>query len=51
MTTGQNLYIKLVKRPVGFMGALVALVLLSPLFLATMLLLKVANGRYYLALC
>lgn len=43
MTTGQNLYIKLVKRPVGFLGALGALVLLSPLFLGTMVVLFFAN--------
>lgn len=43
MTTRQKLYIHLVKRPVGFLGALVALVLLSPLFVATMVLLYFAN--------
>jgi len=43
MTNSQKAYITLVKRPVGFLGALLALILLSPLFLATMLLLKVAN--------
>lgn len=31
------------KRPIGFLGALVALILLSPLFLCTMLLLAIAN--------
>ena len=44
-TTSQKLYMSLVKRPVGFLGALVALVLLSPVFLATMVLLYFANKR------
>lgn len=43
MTTSQKLYITLIKRPVGFIGALVALIILSPLFLCTILLLAVAN--------
>ena len=43
MTKQQKLYIRLVKRPVGFLGALVALMLLSPVFLATMVLLFFAN--------
>ena len=43
MTTSQKLYIRLVKRPIGFLGALVALILLSPLFVATMVLLLFAN--------
>lgn len=43
MTTSQKLYITLIKRPLGFLGALVALILLSPLFLATMVLLKICN--------
>ena len=42
-TTSQKLYMCLVKRPVGFMGALVALILLSPVFLATIVLLFFAN--------
>ena len=42
-TTSQKLYILLVKRPIGFLGALVALILLSPIFLATILLLFFAN--------
>ena len=33
----------LVKRPIGFLGALVALILLSPMFLATIVLLFFAN--------
>ena len=43
MTTKQKLYIRLVKRPIGFLGALVALILLSPLFIGTMVLLFFAN--------
>lgn len=42
-TTSQKLYISLVKRPIGFLGALVALVLLSPVLLATIVLLFFAN--------
>jgi len=43
MTGTQKIYISLVKRPVGFLGALVALAVLSPLFLGTMVLLRFAN--------
>lgn len=43
LTTKQKLYINLVKRPIGFLGALVALTLLSPLFIATIILLSFAN--------
>ena len=43
LTTKQKLYIYLVKRPIGFLGALVALTLLSPLFIATIILLFFAN--------
>lgn len=43
MTTQQKFYIHLVKRPIGFLGALMALLLLSPLFLGTMVLLFFAN--------
>lgn len=43
LTTKQKLYITLVKRPIGFLGALVALTLLSPLFIATIILLFFAN--------
>lgn len=39
----QRLYISFVKRPVDFVLALVALVVLSPLFLCTMVLLAFAN--------
>lgn len=42
-TTSQRLYMSLVKRPIGFLGALVAVVLLSPVFLATIVLLLFAN--------
>ena len=42
-TTSQKLYMTLVKRPIGFLGALVALILLSPVFLATIVLLFFAN--------
>ena len=42
-TASQKIYMSLVKRPVGFMGALVALILLSPIFLATIVLLFFAN--------
>jgi lipopolysaccharide/colanic/teichoic acid biosynthesis glycosyltransferase len=43
MTKSQKVYITLVKRPVGFLGALVALILLSPIFLGTIILLHFAN--------
>lgn len=43
LTTSQKLYITCVKRPVGFLGALVALVLLSPIFLITIVLLFFVN--------
>ena len=43
MTTFQKFYIHCVKRPIGFLGALVALCLLSPIFIATMILLFFAN--------
>ena len=43
MTVRQKIYVTLIKRPIGFMGALLALILLSPLFLCTMLLLAFAN--------
>lgn len=43
MTTSQKIYIHFVKRPIGFLGALVALILLSPIFIATIILLHFAN--------
>lgn len=42
-TFGQKFYMMCVKRPIGFWGALVALVLLSPIFIATIILLHFAN--------
>lgn len=42
-TLGQKFYMTCVKRPIGFLGALVALVLLSPIFIATVILLHFAN--------
>ena len=43
MTKSQKFYIHFVKRPIGFLGALTALILLSPIFIATMILLHFAN--------
>ena len=43
MTTSQKIYISCVKRPIGFLGVLIALIILSPLFVATILLLFFAN--------
>ena len=43
LSKSQKVYISLVKRPIGFIGALIALLILSPLFLATMILLFFAN--------
>lgn len=42
-TFGQKFYIHFIKRPVGFLGALTALLLLSPVFIVTMILLFFAN--------
>lgn len=42
-TFGQKFYMICVKRPIGFLGALIALMLLSPVFLATIVLLFFAN--------
>ena len=42
-TTSQKLYMSLVKRPIGFLRALMALILLSPVFLAMIVLLFFAN--------
>ena len=42
-TTSQKLYMSLVKRPIGFLGALVALILLSPIFICTIVFLHFAN--------
>ena len=43
MTRSQKAYIYCLKRPVGFLGALLGLVVLSPIFLGTMILLYFAN--------
>lgn len=43
MTKSQKAYIKIIKRPFGFFGALTALLLLSPIFILTMFLLMIAN--------
>lgn len=43
MTTRQKMYISCVKRPIGFIGALLGLIIASPILLATMLLLHFAN--------
>lgn len=42
-TAAQRFYVNFVKRIIGFLGALVALVLLSPLFLLTIVLLSFVN--------
>ncbi len=42
-TLGQRFYMTCVKRPIGFFAALMALVLLSPIFVATIILLHFAN--------
>lgn len=42
-TISQKLYMLLIKRPIGFICALVALILLSPIFIATIILLYFAN--------
>lgn len=43
LTKSQRLYITFIKRPVGFLGALAGLVVLSPIFILTVLLLFFAN--------
>jgi len=43
MTRSQKIYIHCVKRPIDFLGALVAFILLSPIFIATIILLHFAN--------
>lgn len=43
LSRSQKFYIKFIKRPIGFIGALTALVLLSPIFMATAVLLFFAN--------
>ena len=43
MKLSQKIYIHWVKRPIDFIGALIAIVLLSPIFVTTMILLYFAN--------
>ena len=43
LTTSQKIYIVCIKRPIGFLGAVVGLTLLSPIFLVTIVLLFFAN--------
>ena len=43
LTTSLKIYIVCIKRPIGFLGALVGLTLLSPIFLVTIILLFFAN--------
>ena len=43
MKLSQKIYIHWVKRPIDFIGALIAIVLLSPIFVTTMILLCFAN--------
>jgi lipopolysaccharide/colanic/teichoic acid biosynthesis glycosyltransferase len=43
LSRSQKFYITFIKRPIGFIGALTALVLLSPIFIATAILLFFAN--------
>ena len=45
LTSTQKRYIYFIKRPVGFLGALVALCLLSPVFIVTIILLLIANKQ------
>ena len=40
---GQRIYMMYLKRPIGFLGALVALMLLSPVLIATIILLHFSN--------
>lgn len=42
-TIRQTLYMKCIKRPVGFLGALLALALLSPIFICTIIVLLFTN--------
>ena len=43
MKLSQKIYIHWVKRPIDFIGALIALVLFSPIFITTMIMLYFAN--------
>lgn len=42
-TISQKFYMTCIKRPIGFLGALVALILLSPIFICTIVFLYFAN--------
>ena len=42
-TIGQKFYMTCVKRPLSFLGALIGLILLSPIFISTIILLHFAN--------
>ena len=44
MTTNQRIYINCIKRPIDFCGALISLILLSPIFIVTIVLLYFANN-------
>lgn len=43
MSAKQKFYISFIKRPIGFCGALIAMLLLSPVFIVTIILLFFAN--------
>lgn len=43
MSAKQKFYISFIKRPIGFLGALIAMILLSPVFIVTIILLYFAN--------
>ena len=43
LTKKQKFYMKCIKRPIGFLGALMALLVTSPIFIATIILLFFAN--------
>ena len=43
MSTKQEFYISFIKRPIGFLGAMIAMILLSPVFIVTIILLYFAN--------
>ena len=43
LTAKQRIYISCVKRPIGFLGALIALLILSPIFVLTIIILLINN--------
>jgi len=51
MTVRQKIYVHCVKRPIGFVVALVALAILSPLFPVTMIVLSFADKGTGVFLC